>query len=111
MLQDVTFRRVLQGVTFSSVLQGVTFSRVLQGVTFSRVLQGVTFSCVLQGVTFSCVLQGVTFPAMHAMWAQWAPIYERSKLASFAYSGASVCGRGVALWSVSFKGLRSCWWW
>ena len=55
---------------------------------------------MLQGVTFSCVLQGVTFPAMHAMWAQWAPIYERSKLASFTYSGACLSGRGLALGSV-----------
>ena len=73
---------------------------MLQGVTFSRVFQGVTFSCVLQGVTFSRVLQGVTYPAMHALWARWAPIYERSKLTTFAYSGACLSGRGPAFGSV-----------
>ncbi|XP_076437789.1 sialin-like [Babylonia areolata] len=34
--------------------------------------------------------EGVTFPAMHAMWAQWAPIYERSTLAAITYSGAQL---------------------
>ena len=32
-------------------------------------------------------LKGVTFPAMHAMLSKWAPIYERSKLATLIYSG------------------------
>ncbi|XP_063407956.1 sialin-like isoform X3 [Mytilus trossulus] len=34
--------------------------------------------------------EGVTFPAMHAMWGQWAPIWERSKLAGFSYAGAQL---------------------
>ncbi|XP_046544390.1 LOW QUALITY PROTEIN: sialin-like [Haliotis rubra] len=32
--------------------------------------------------------EGVTFPAMHAMWGNWAPVWERSKLAGFSYSGS-----------------------
>ncbi|XP_038656410.1 sialin [Scyliorhinus canicula] len=32
--------------------------------------------------------EGVTFPAMHAMWAQWAPPLERSTLVSLSYAGA-----------------------
>eukprot|EP00730_Choanoeca_flexa_P002755 TRINITY_DN11163_c0_g1_i4.p1 TRINITY_DN11163_c0_g1~~TRINITY_DN11163_c0_g1_i4.p1 ORF type:complete len:676 (+),score=127.30 TRINITY_DN11163_c0_g1_i4:69-2096(+) len=32
--------------------------------------------------------EGVTFPAMHAMWVRWAPPLERSKLATFCYSGS-----------------------
>ena len=51
----------------------------------------------MQCVTVRDVLQGVTFPAMHAMWAQWAPVFERSKLASFAYSGRTLWGRGQLL--------------
>lgn len=31
--------------------------------------------------------QGVTFPAMHAMWASWAPPLERSRLLSLSYAG------------------------
>ncbi|KAL8609427.1 hypothetical protein ACOMHN_006614 [Nucella lapillus] len=40
---------------------------------------------VLEGIG-----EGVTFPAMHAMWSEWAPIYERSKLAAISYSGAQL---------------------
>ncbi|XP_053459553.1 sialin-like [Nycticebus coucang] len=32
--------------------------------------------------------EGVTFPAMHAMWASWAPPLERTKLVSISYAGA-----------------------
>ncbi|XP_041361846.1 sialin-like [Gigantopelta aegis] len=31
--------------------------------------------------------EGVTFPCMHAMWGNWAPVWERSKLTGFAYAG------------------------
>ncbi|XP_028920922.1 sialin isoform X2 [Ornithorhynchus anatinus] len=34
--------------------------------------------------------KGVTFPAMHAMWASWAPPLERSKLLSISYAGAQL---------------------
>eukprot|EP00054_Salpingoeca_dolichothecata_P009968 m.56136 g.56136 ORF g.56136 m.56136 type:complete len:506 (+) comp18714_c0_seq2:100-1617(+) len=32
--------------------------------------------------------EGVTYPAMHAMWAKWAPPLERSRLCALSYSGA-----------------------
>ncbi|XP_069462354.1 sialin isoform X2 [Ambystoma mexicanum] len=34
--------------------------------------------------------EGVTFPAMHAMWASWAPPLERSRLLSVSYAGAQL---------------------
>ncbi|OCT78351.1 hypothetical protein XELAEV_18029460mg [Xenopus laevis] len=34
--------------------------------------------------------EGVTFPAMHAMWARWAPPLERSRLLSLSYAGAQL---------------------
>ena len=40
---------------------------------------------ILEGVG-----EGVTFPAMHGVWARWAPPMERSKLATISYSGAYV---------------------
>ncbi|GFO01841.1 vesicular glutamate transporter 2 [Plakobranchus ocellatus] len=40
---------------------------------------------VLEGIG-----EGVTFPAMHAMWGEWAPVWERSKLAAFTYAGAQL---------------------
>lgn len=32
--------------------------------------------------------EGVTFPAMNAMWANWAPPVERSRLLTFTYAGS-----------------------
>ncbi|KAI0235353.1 Sialin [Lamellibrachia satsuma] len=34
--------------------------------------------------------QGVAFPAMHTIWAKWAPPLERSKLMGFTYAGAQI---------------------
>ncbi|VDM75568.1 unnamed protein product [Strongylus vulgaris] len=34
------------------------------------------------------VFEGVTYPAMHVMWSHWAPILEKTKLATFAFSGS-----------------------
>lgn len=34
--------------------------------------------------------QGVTFPAMHAIWAKWAPPKERSMLATITYAGPHI---------------------
>ncbi|XP_012942626.1 sialin [Aplysia californica] len=33
---------------------------------------------------------GMTFPAMHAIWGNWAPPLERTKLMTFTYAGAQV---------------------
>uniref|UniRef100_A0A674E1P3 Solute carrier family 17 member 5 n=1 Tax=Salmo trutta TaxID=8032 RepID=A0A674E1P3_SALTR len=46
---------------------------------------------VLEGIG-----EGLTFPAMHAMWASWAPPMERSRLLTIAYTGAQL-GTVVAL--------------
>uniref|UniRef100_A0A3B3RGQ7 Sialin n=1 Tax=Paramormyrops kingsleyae TaxID=1676925 RepID=A0A3B3RGQ7_9TELE len=46
---------------------------------------------VLEGIG-----EGVTFPAMHAMWASWAPPLERSRLVTISYTGAQL-GTVVAL--------------
>lgn len=34
------------------------------------------------------IFQGVTYPAMHVVWSHWAPILEKTKLATFAFSGS-----------------------
>ncbi|XP_076177673.1 major facilitator superfamily transporter 9 [Ptiloglossa arizonensis] len=34
------------------------------------------------------IFEGVTYPCMHAIWAQWAPPLERSKLVTLAFSGS-----------------------
>ncbi len=33
------------------------------------------------------VFEGVTFPCIHAVWSQWAPPLERSRMASTAFAG------------------------
>ncbi|KAK3095452.1 hypothetical protein FSP39_014818 [Pinctada imbricata] len=36
------------------------------------------------------ICSGTCFPAMHALWGNWAPPLERSKLTAFTYAGAQV---------------------
>ncbi|KAK9870669.1 hypothetical protein WA026_008229 [Henosepilachna vigintioctopunctata] len=38
--------------------------------------------------TLEGIFEGVTYPAMHAVWSQWAPPLERSRLSTIAMSGA-----------------------
>ncbi|XP_067133318.1 sialin-like [Centruroides vittatus] len=42
------------------------------------------------------LFEGVTFPAMHAMWGIWAPPFEKTKLATSAWSGTFI-GTVVAM--------------
>lgn len=34
------------------------------------------------------IFEGVTYPCIHAVWSQWAPPLERSRLATFAFTGS-----------------------
>uniref|UniRef100_A0A1L8DE91 Sialin n=2 Tax=Nyssomyia neivai TaxID=330878 RepID=A0A1L8DE91_9DIPT len=42
------------------------------------------------------IFEGVTYPCIHAIWARWAPVYERSRMSSIAYAG-SYAGTVVAM--------------
>ncbi|KAB0797493.1 hypothetical protein PPYR_08486 [Photinus pyralis] len=42
------------------------------------------------------LFEGVTYPCVHAIWAEWAPPLERSRLAAIAFSGCYV-GTVVAM--------------
>ncbi|KAK9511341.1 hypothetical protein O3M35_000010 [Rhynocoris fuscipes] len=42
------------------------------------------------------IFEGVTYPCIHAVWSVWAPPTERSRMASFAFSG-SYFGTVIAL--------------
>ncbi len=33
------------------------------------------------------ILKGFIYPSLHAIWAKWAPRNDKSKLATFAFSG------------------------
>ncbi|KAL3886715.1 hypothetical protein ACJMK2_026693 [Sinanodonta woodiana] len=39
---------------------------------------------------FEGFFEGVTYPSIHAIWSKWAPPQERTKLATFAFSGSYV---------------------
>ncbi|XP_055689170.1 sialin-like [Lutzomyia longipalpis] len=42
------------------------------------------------------VFEGVTFPCIHAVWARWAPVYERSRMATLGFAG-NYAGTVVAM--------------
>ncbi|CAJ0947075.1 unnamed protein product, partial [Mesorhabditis belari] len=54
------------------------------------------------------LLEGVTYPAMHVVWSHWAPILEKTKLATFAFSG-SYFGTVVAMPLSAFFGQHFGW--
>ncbi|XP_065568924.1 sialin-like [Artemia franciscana] len=54
------------------------------------------------------LFEGVTFPAMHALWSNWAPPMERSRLATIGYSGNYV-GTVVAMITCGFLAEHAGW--
>lgn len=42
------------------------------------------------------IFEGVTYPCIHAIWARWAPVYERTRMSSIAYAG-SYAGTVIAM--------------
>ncbi|KAB0797496.1 hypothetical protein PPYR_08489 [Photinus pyralis] len=42
------------------------------------------------------IFEGVTYPCIHAVWAEWVPLLERSRLAAIGFSGSYV-GTVVAM--------------
>ncbi|VDK44102.1 unnamed protein product [Anisakis simplex] len=52
--------------------------------------------------------KGVTYPAMHVMWSHWAPLLEKTKLTSFAFSG-SYFGTVFAMPVSALLGYRLGW--
>ena len=46
--------------------------------------------------TLQGLVQGFIYTSMHALWSKWAPPLERSRLATFAFSGSYI-GSVVAL--------------
>ncbi|XP_065208516.1 sialin-like [Planococcus citri] len=52
--------------------------------------------------------EGVTYPCIHAVWARWAPPQERTRLASFGFSG-SFFGTVVAFPACGFFAEKLGW--
>uniref|UniRef100_A0A9J2P7I9 Sialin n=2 Tax=Ascaris TaxID=6251 RepID=A0A9J2P7I9_ASCLU len=57
---------------------------------------------------FEGLFEGVTYPAMHVMWSHWAPFLEKTRLASFAFSG-SYFGTVFAMPVSAMLGYRLGW--
>lgn len=53
-------------------------------------------TCLIFLRTLQGLFQGFIYTSMHAMWSKWAPPTERSKMATFAFSGSYI-GSVVAL--------------
>lgn len=65
------------------------------GILATGLLTLLTPACIYWNVLslvilriFEGVCEGVTYPSIHAMWANWAPPLEKTKLATIAFSGS-----------------------
>uniref|UniRef100_A0A7G3AT52 Sialin n=1 Tax=Lutzomyia longipalpis TaxID=7200 RepID=A0A7G3AT52_LUTLO len=107
-----------QGLILSSFFYGYIWTQVLGGVLASKFggyyvfVFGVGGSALMALLTpvaasFSIYMlmtvrileglfEGINFPSMHALLSRWAPVYERSRMASFCIAGCYT-GTVVAL--------------
>ncbi|XP_012273084.1 vesicular glutamate transporter 2 [Orussus abietinus] len=67
---------------------GIAATALLTLITPPLARAGVYVLVALRIVEGIC--EGVTYPCIHAVWANWAPPLERSKLATLAFSGSFV---------------------
>ncbi|XP_051167950.1 vesicular glutamate transporter 2.2 [Leptopilina boulardi] len=110
--QEFDWDRRLQGLILSSFFYGYISTQLLGGWLGARVggkrvfglgiAVTALFTIVTPQITRSSVyllvavriiegiFEGVTYPCIHAVWANWAPPLERSKLATLAFSGSFV---------------------
>ncbi|KAL2725286.1 vesicular glutamate transporter 22 isoform X3 [Vespula squamosa] len=65
---------------------GIAATALFTIITPPLVRASVYILIVLRIVEGIC--EGVTYPCIHAIWANWAPPLERSKLATLAFSGS-----------------------
>ncbi|XP_057337776.1 vesicular glutamate transporter 2.2-like [Microplitis mediator] len=102
----------LQGLVLSSFFYGYISTQVIGGWLSARIGGkrvfgiGIAVTALLTLITppltrhsvyalvtlriIEGIFEGVTYPCIHAIWANWAPPLERSKLATLAFAGSSV---------------------
>ncbi|XP_055704445.1 sialin-like [Phlebotomus papatasi] len=107
-----------QGLVLSSFFYGYIWTPVIGGIIASKIgghylfAMGIGVTALLTLLTplaagldiyvlvavriIEGLFEGVTFPCIHAIFSRWAPIYERSRMASFAFAGSYV-GTVIAL--------------
>ncbi|GAB0100069.1 hypothetical protein DMENIID0001_160520 [Sergentomyia squamirostris] len=132
-----------QGLILSSFFYGYVFTQILGGVLASKFGGYLVFLCGVAGSSLMALLapvaastniyllmtvriieglfEGVIFPAMHALLSRWAPVYERSRMTSFAiigcYTGTIIVfplSSFLATWTWQsifyvFGGIGGCW--
>ncbi|XP_067000876.2 vesicular glutamate transporter 2 [Anabrus simplex] len=117
-VQDFDWDSKTQGLILSSFFYGYIVTQIPGGWLAMRVGGNRMFGIGLAATAFFTLLtpplahanvyllvavrvieglfEGVTYPCMHAVWAQWAPPLERSRMTSLAFSGSYV-GTVVAM--------------
>ncbi|XP_016840301.1 solute carrier family 17 (sodium-dependent inorganic phosphate cotransporter)-like isoform X1 [Nasonia vitripennis] len=110
--QEFDWDTKLQGLILSSFFYGYMSTQLLGGWMASRIGGKRVFGFGIAVTAFFTILtppitrhsvylfiavrviegicEGVTYPCIHAIWANWAPPLERSKLATLAFSGSFV---------------------
>uniref|UniRef100_A0A914RQQ9 Major facilitator superfamily (MFS) profile domain-containing protein n=1 Tax=Parascaris equorum TaxID=6256 RepID=A0A914RQQ9_PAREQ len=97
---------------WDSVTQGVILGAFFYGYIFTQIPGG--YLAHLHGGKLVYVVgvfglfEGVTYPAMHVVWSHWAPFLEKTRLASFAFSG-SYFGTVFAMPVSAMLGYRLGW--
>ncbi|XP_075233605.1 major facilitator superfamily transporter 9 isoform X3 [Lycorma delicatula] len=132
MERDFDWDSKIQGLVLSSFFYGYIFTQLLGGWMGARYggatvyVIGVFSTALLTLITpllanisvyllvvlriIEGFFEGVTYPCIHAVWAKWAPISERSQMASLAFSGSfvgtvvvmPVCGLIAKYWGWAF---------
>ncbi|XP_075233603.1 major facilitator superfamily transporter 9 isoform X1 [Lycorma delicatula] len=130
--RDFDWDSKIQGLVLSSFFYGYIFTQLLGGWMGARYggatvyVIGVFSTALLTLITpllanisvyllvvlriIEGFFEGVTYPCIHAVWAKWAPISERSQMASLAFSGSfvgtvvvmPVCGLIAKYWGWAF---------
>uniref|UniRef100_A0A1L8DE27 Sialin n=2 Tax=Nyssomyia neivai TaxID=330878 RepID=A0A1L8DE27_9DIPT len=107
-----------EGLVLSSFFYGYIWTQVIGGIIASKIGGhyvfglGIGVTAVLTLITplaaklniyvlvavrvIEGLFEGVTFPCIHAIFSRWAPMYERSRMASFSFAGSYV-GTVIAL--------------
>ncbi|GAB0099705.1 hypothetical protein DMENIID0001_155920 [Sergentomyia squamirostris] len=107
--QDFPWTSSEQGLVLSSFFYGYIFTQLIGGYLGSKFgghyvfASGIGVTALLTLVTpiaarhsltmllavriVEGLFEGVTFPCIHAVWARWAPVYERSRMATLAFAG------------------------
>ncbi|KAI1721070.1 major facilitator superfamily domain-containing protein [Ditylenchus destructor] len=86
---------------FGLAIGGASFLNILLPFAFkSHSDTAVALVQITQGL-----VQGLAYPAVHGIWRYWAPPFERSKLATTAFTGSyagAVFGLPLSAWLVSY---------